>query len=52
MLEAHHDWNIYDIAAHLPEEHRVHPCTVYRIWKRHQLQDQSFVCHVQSPNAM
>ena len=38
MLDEHHDWNIYDIAARLPEGHRVHPCTVYRIWKRHQLQ--------------
>ena len=38
MLEEHHDWNIYDIAAHLPQEHRVHPATVYRIWKRHQSQ--------------
>jgi transposase InsO family protein len=38
ILEEHHDWNIYDIAAHLPEEHRVHPVTVYRIWKRHQIQ--------------
>ena len=36
MLEEHRDWNIYDIAARLPEEHGVHPCTVYRIWKRHQ----------------
>lgn len=36
MLEAHHDWNIYDIAAHLPEDHRVHPATVFRIWKRHR----------------
>ncbi len=36
MLSDHHDWNIYDIAAHLPKEHRVHPVTVYRIWKRHQ----------------
>ena len=36
MLAAHHDWNIYDIAAHLPEEHRVHPTTVWRIWARHQ----------------
>ncbi|TSC97561.1 MAG: Integrase catalytic subunit [Candidatus Peregrinibacteria bacterium Greene1014_49] len=36
MLEQHHDWNIYDIAARLPQEHRVHPCTVYRIWKRHR----------------
>ena len=36
MLEEHHDWNIYDIAAHLPKEHSVHPCTVYRIWKRSQ----------------
>jgi transposase InsO family protein len=36
MLDAHHDWNIYDIAAHLPQEHRVHPSTVYRIWQRHQ----------------
>jgi transposase InsO family protein len=36
MLEQHHDWNIYDIAAHLPKEHHVHPATVWRIWKRHQ----------------
>lgn len=36
MLEEHHDWNIYDIAAQLPKEHSVHPCTVYRIWKRSQ----------------
>ena len=36
MLEEHHDWNIYDIAARLPENHRVHPCTVYRIWRRQQ----------------
>jgi transposase InsO family protein len=36
MLDLHHDWNIYDIAAHLPQEHRVHPCTVYRIWQRHR----------------
>ena len=36
MLNVHRDWNIYDIAAHLPKEHRVHPATVYRIWKRHQ----------------
>src|SRR3989344_7020569 len=25
MLDARRDWNIYDIAAHLPEKHRVHP---------------------------
>jgi len=37
MLEEHHDWNIYDIAAHLPEGHQVHPSTVWRIWKRHEL---------------
>jgi transposase InsO family protein len=36
MLEQHHDRNIYDIAARLPAEHRVHPSTVFRIWKRHQ----------------
>jgi transposase InsO family protein len=36
MLASHRDWNIYDIAAHLPEGHRVHPVTVYRIWDRHQ----------------
>lgn len=36
MLDEHRDWNIYDIAANLPEQHRVHPSTVYRIWKRHQ----------------
>jgi transposase InsO family protein len=41
LLEQHHDWNIYDIAAHLPAEHRVHPATVYRIWKRHR--------HVRTP---
>ena len=38
LLEEHPDWNIYDIATRLPEEHRVHPSTVWRIWKRHQLQ--------------
>jgi transposase InsO family protein len=37
MIEQHRDWNIYDISAHLPLDHRVHPSTVYRIWKRHQL---------------
>lgn len=36
MLDTHHDWNIYDIAARLPAEHRVHPATVWRIWKRHR----------------
>ena len=36
MLDGHHDWNIYDIAARLPEEHRVHPTTVWRIWKRYR----------------
>ena len=36
MIEAHPDRNIYDIAAALPEAHSVHPCTVYRIWRRHQ----------------
>ena len=36
LLEQHHDLNIYDIAARLPAEHRVHPATVYRIWQRHQ----------------
>jgi transposase len=36
MLDEHRDWNIYDIAAHLPAEHRVHPCTIWRIWKRSQ----------------
>src|SRR3990167_4344241 len=36
MLEEHHDWNIYDIAARLPAGHRVHPATVWRIWKRTQ----------------
>jgi len=36
MLDEHHDWNIYDIAARLPAEHRVHPATVWRIWKRHR----------------
>ena len=36
MLDAHHDWNIYDIAARLPEEYRVHPATVWRIWQRHR----------------
>ena len=36
MLDEHHDWNIYDIAARLPEEHSVHPTTVWRIWKRHR----------------
>lgn len=41
MLAAHHDWNIYDIAARLPKEHSVHPATVWRIWKRHQ--------HVRAP---
>jgi transposase InsO family protein len=35
-LEAHPTWNIYDIAAHLPQEHAVHPSTVWRIWKRHR----------------
>lgn len=38
MLSDHHDWNIYDIAARLPEEHRVHPVTVWRIWARSQQQ--------------
>lgn len=37
-LEEHRDWNIYDISAGLPKEHHVHPTTVYRIWKRHQVQ--------------
>ena len=36
MLDEHHDWNIYDIAAGFPKEHRIHPCTVWRIWKRHR----------------
>ena len=36
MLDEHHDWNIYDIAARLPKEHSVHPCTIWRIWKRHR----------------
>jgi len=36
MLTDHPTWNIYDIAAHLPEEHAVDPCTVWRIWKRQQ----------------
>ncbi len=36
MLEEHHDWNIYDIAARLPAGHRVHPATVWRIWRRSQ----------------
>ena len=35
-LHEHPQWNIYDIAEHLPEGYKVHPCTVYRIWKRHQ----------------
>lgn len=30
----HPTWNIYDIANHLPDAHRVVPSTVYRIWKR------------------
>ena len=38
MLAEHQDWNIYDIAGHLPEGHRVHPTTVWRIWNRHQVQ--------------
>jgi len=40
-LDDHPQWNIYDIAEHLPEEHRVHPCTVWRIWKRHRCRDQT-----------
>ena len=36
MLDEHHDWNIYDIAARLPKAHSVHPCTIWRIWKRHR----------------
>lgn len=36
VLDDHPQWNIYDIVEHLPEEHRVHPCTVWRIWKRHR----------------
>ena len=44
MLEQHPDRNIYDIAARLPAEHRVHPSTVWRIWKRHQ--------HVRTPTRL
>src|SRR3989338_1446321 len=36
LLDRYRDWNIYDIAAALPEEHRVHPSTVWRIWKRNR----------------
>jgi transposase InsO family protein len=36
MLSTHPTWNIYDIAAHLPPAHRVHPATVWRIWKRYR----------------
>lgn len=39
-LDTHPQWNIYDIAEHLPPEHHVHPCTVWRIWKRHRCRDR------------
>ena len=38
MISDHADWNIYDIAANLPAENRVHPSTVWRIWQRQMKQ--------------
>lgn len=33
LIEAHPTENIYDLVDHL--EHRLHPSTIWRIWKRH-----------------
>jgi transposase InsO family protein len=38
LCEEYPTLNIYDLAERLPVEHRVHPCTIWRIWQRHQKQ--------------
>ncbi len=38
LMRTNHDANIYDLSAMLPPEHRVAPCTIFRIYRRqHQL---------------
>jgi transposase-like protein len=34
LMRKHQDSNIYDLAAMLPPEHKVAPCTIFRIYQR------------------
>jgi transposase InsO family protein len=36
LIEQEKDMNIYDLSQLLPEEHKVHPCTIWRIYERHR----------------
>jgi len=37
LIEKEKDMNIYDLSLLLPKEHKVHPCTIWRIYERHQI---------------
>lgn len=37
LIEKEKDTNIYDLSLLLPKEHKVHPCTIWRIYERNKL---------------